>query len=204
MGLVKGICYGNDAFPYPYNESNANSYQCTFGSDSTADYVAPLHGGQYMSPVKLWCQEAQGIPDPPPCRNDLNNIHSMGVEPIRLYDWDHRNRHEAFLEHCSVLGIGVLVSVSNYNLRPAQRLPGMNNAIPMLIKSFSKGNDYHPAVQGIVIGNEFNRAKDISVANVVFFTNAWALIEQQTFPGHRKVPIGHPVAFGRINNEYDC
>jgi hypothetical protein len=80
MGLVKGICYGNDAFPYPYNESNANSYQCTFGSDSTADYVAPLHGGQYMSPVKLWCQEAQGIPDPPPCRNDLNNIHSMGVE----------------------------------------------------------------------------------------------------------------------------
>jgi hypothetical protein len=80
----------------------------------------------------------------------------------------------------------------------------MNNAIPMLIKSFSKGNDYHPAVQGIVIGNEFNRAKDISVANVVSFTNAWALIEQQKFPGHRKVPIGHPVAFGRINNEYDC
>ena len=148
MGRVKGICYGNDAFPAPYNPSSANSFQCTFGSDSTADYVAPLHGGQYMSPVKLWCQEAQGIPDPPPCRNELNNIHSIGVEFIRLYDWDHRNRHEAFLEHYSVLGIGVLVSVSNYNLRPAQGLPDMNNAIPMLIKSFQKATIITPLSRG--------------------------------------------------------
>jgi hypothetical protein len=44
MGRVKGMCYGNDAFPAPYNPSNANSFQCTFGSDSTADYVAPLFG----------------------------------------------------------------------------------------------------------------------------------------------------------------
>jgi hypothetical protein len=60
MGLVKGICYGNDAFPHPYNESNANSYQCTFGSDSTADYVAPLHGGQYMSPVNFGARKLKG------------------------------------------------------------------------------------------------------------------------------------------------
>ena len=44
MGRVKGICYGNDAFPAPYNESNANSSQCTFGSDNAADYVAALFG----------------------------------------------------------------------------------------------------------------------------------------------------------------
>jgi hypothetical protein len=40
MARVKGICYGNDAFPAPYDESNANSFQCTYGSDNAADYVA--------------------------------------------------------------------------------------------------------------------------------------------------------------------
>ena len=34
MGRVKGMCYGNDAFPNPYTPSNANSFQCTFGSDT--------------------------------------------------------------------------------------------------------------------------------------------------------------------------
>jgi Glucanosyltransferase len=197
MGRVKGICYGNDAFPHPYNESNANSFQCTFSSDSTADYVVPLHGGNYANSVSLWCQAGT-------CRGDIGRMHSMGVELIRLYDWDPRNSHQSFLDHCQELGIGVLVSVSNYNLRPDQGLPHMNNAIPMLIQSFSQGSDYHPAVQGIVIGNEFNRAKEMSVANVASFTNAWASIEQQQFRGHRKVQIGHPVAFGVINNEYDC
>ena len=80
----------------------------------------------------------------------------------------------------------------------------MSKAIPALIQSFSQGGDYHPAVRGIVIGNEFNRDKEISVANVATFTNAWASIEQQQFSGHRKIPIGHPVAFGLTNNQNDC
>ena len=162
MGRVKGICYGNDAFPAPYNESNANSLQCTFGSDSSADYVAALHGGMYQNSVSFWCQGGT-------CRGDIGHMNSMGVELIRLYDWDSRNSHQIFLDHCQELSIGVLVSVSNYNLRPDQGLPHMNNAIPMLIQSFSQGNDYHPAVQGIVIGNEFNRAKEISVAKCRVF-----------------------------------
>lgn len=204
MGLIKGICYGNDAFPYPYTESNANSFQCTFGSDTTADYVTSLHGGEYRNSVNFWCQEEQGKPEPPPCRNDLNKMHSMGVELIRLYDWDPRNSHHSFLQHCQVLGMGVLVSVSNYNLRPDQGLPNMDKAIPALIQSFSQGGDYHPAVQGIVIGNEFNREPKISAADVASFTNRWVSIEQQQFAGHRQVPIGHPVAFGLTNNENDC
>ena len=57
MGRVKGICYGNDAFPAPYNESNANSSQCTFGSDNAADYVAALFGENYSNSVKDWCQQ---------------------------------------------------------------------------------------------------------------------------------------------------
>jgi hypothetical protein len=203
MGRVKGMCYGNDAFPHPYTPSNANSFQCTFGSDSTADYVAPLFGPSYTNSVKYWCQGAMQ-PPPESCRHDINNMYGMGVELIRLYDWDARNSHQTFLDACQHLGFGVLVSVSNYNLRPGEGLPNMNQAIPMLIRSFSKGGDYHPAIQGIVIGNEFNREDDISVENVATFTNTWASIEQQQFGGHRKVLIGHPVAFGLTNNQNDC
>ena len=61
----------------------------------------------------------------------------MSIELIRLYDWDPRNSHEDFLDACKNLGIGVLVSVSNYNLRPDQGLPRMKEAIPALIRSFS-------------------------------------------------------------------
>jgi hypothetical protein len=202
MGRVKGMCYGNDAFPAPYNPSNANSFQCTFGSDSTADYVAPLFGALYRNSVNLWCEN--GVPSLESCRHDIGNMYTMGVELIRLYDWDARNSHQKFFDACHQAGFGVLVSVSNYNLRPSQGLPNMNQAIPMLIRSFSQGDDYHPAVQGIVIGNEYNREEDISVENVAAFTNAWASIEQKQFPGHRKVLIGHPVAFGLTNNENDC
>jgi hypothetical protein len=203
MGRVKGMCYGNDAFPNPYTPSNANSFQCTFGSDPTASYVGALFGKDYSNSVRtLWCQNEgmQGLT----CRYDIAWMHNMGVELIRLYDWDARNDHQSFLDQCQQHGLSVLVSVSNYNLRPSEGLPNMDQAIPMFIRSFSKGGDYHPAVQGIVIGNEFNRENDISVENVAAFTNRWASIEQQQFGGHRKVLIGHPVAFGLTNNENDC
>lgn len=201
MGRVKGICYGNDAFPAPYTESNANSFQCTFGSDATADHIGALHGGLYQNEISFWCAEYQ---ERPLCRDDVNAIYNMGVEVIRLYDWDPRNSHESFLDHCHKLGLGVLVSVSDYNLRSDQGFRNMKQNIPALIRSYSQGGDYHPAVQGVVFANEFNRNSQISVANVVAFTNAWASIEQQQFPSHRKIMIGHPVAFGLTNNENDC
>jgi hypothetical protein len=201
MGRVKGICYGNDAFPAPYNESNANSSQCTFGSDNAADYVAALFGVNYSNSVKDWCQHMGNMQN---CRHDIDNMYTMGVELIRLYDWDARNNHQKFLDQCQQAGIGVLVSVSNYNLRPDQGLPRMKEAIPALIRSFSNGTDYHPAVQGVVIGNEYNREDNISTANVAAFTNTWASIEGGQFGKHRKILMGHPVAFGLTNNKNDC
>ena len=101
--------------------------------------------------------------------------------------------------------IGVLVSVSNYFLQPGGGLPDMNKQIPALIQSFSKGGDYHPAIQGIVFGNEFDLpGNGISVANCVTFTNTWVSIEQQQFPNYRKLPIGHPVSFSMQNNRPPC
>lgn len=144
MGLVKGICYGNDAFPAPYNPSIANSTQVFFGSDSTADYMASLFRSNYANSVKQWCQSTG--PGETSCRADLPKIGAMGVEIIRLYDWDPRNAHESFLEAAHYEKIGVLVSVSNYFLQPSGGLPDMNKQIPALIQSFSKDGDYHPAI----------------------------------------------------------
>ena len=204
MGRVKGICYGNDSFPAPYNPSAANFTQVFFGSDNTADYMGPLFHRDYTNSVQFWCQN-EGFQAPPPCRWDNMRMYNMGVEVIRLYDWDPRNSHQSFLDGCAQDGLSVLVSVSNYFLQPGGGLPDMNKQIPALIQSFSKGADYHPAVQGIVMGNEFDLpGNGISVANCVAFTQAWASIEQQQFSSHRKVPIGHPVSFAMQNNRPPC
>jgi hypothetical protein len=107
MGRVKGMCYGNDAFPNPYTPSNANSFQCTFGSDPTASYVGALFGKDYSNSVRtLWCQNEgmQGLT----CRYDIAWMHNMGVELIRLYDWDARNDHQSFLDQCQQHGLSVV------------------------------------------------------------------------------------------------
>jgi len=143
MARVKGICYGNDAFPAPYNPSVANSTQVFFGSDNTADYIGSLFRSSYANSVKPWCQSM--APGETTCRADVPKIQTMGVEVIRLYDWDPRNTHDLFLDACHYEKIGVLVSVSNYFLQPGGGLPDMNTQIPALIQSFSQGGDYQQA-----------------------------------------------------------
>jgi hypothetical protein len=206
MGRQKGICYGNDVFPAPYNPSTANQTLVFFGSDTAANYIGPLWSEYYQSSTGSTCQTQ--VPNPPPtspCRNDLYRIQTMGVDLIRLYDWDPRNNHQNFLDDCQKRGIGVLVSVSNYFLQPGGGLPSMNQQIPALITSYSKGSDYHPAVEGIVMGNEFDLpGNGISVADCVKFTQAWATIEQQQFPGYRQVLIGHPVSFAQQQGRPPC
>jgi len=118
----------------------------------------------------------------------------MGVEVIRLYDWDPRNDHHPFLDLCRTQGIGVLVSVSNWFLQPGGGLPARDANSEALIRSFSNqaGTDYHAAVVGIVIGNEFD---GYSIADCATFTNSLVEIENSKFGGYRKVRIGHPLAF---------
>jgi hypothetical protein len=202
MAVLKGICYGNDAFPRPYEEATANQTQVFFGSDAACGHMAPLWGNGYQSSTGAQC----GSPPPPSCRYDLNKMKQMGVELIRLYDWDPRNYHFAFLERCQSLGIGVLVSVSNYFLKPGEGLPNMDKHIPELIRSYSnlkgnKGNNYHPAVEGIVFGNEFT---GYGVNECVKFTRRWIEIESAQFPGYRAVPIGHPISFAKNGGTFPC
>jgi hypothetical protein len=46
MKLVKGICYGNDAFPAPYTESNANSFSAL---SAATVLLTTLH--RYLGPL---------------------------------------------------------------------------------------------------------------------------------------------------------
>lgn len=80
----------------------------------------------------------------------------MGVNLIRLYDWEPRNNPLKFLDYCDSLNIKVSVSVSCYFVKPNEGLNLRNDRIPELINSFSnrEKTDYHSAVIGIVIGNE--------------------------------------------------
>jgi len=100
----------------------------------------------------------------------------MGVNLIRLYDWEPRNKHLDFLNGCFTFYCGVLAPGSNYFLKEgyADRL----KHIPNLIKSFSnaQGTDYHPAITGIIIGNE-PRISGYSVEQCIQFTKDWIAIE---------------------------
>lgn len=196
-GFGKGICYGNDAFPTPYNESTANTMCPTFGSDPTYDATKPLWGDSYRS------ISGQTFPG----RNDLQTIKAMGVNLIRLYDWEPRNYHYDFLNTCLALGIKVLVPASVYFLKPGEGFPNRNTLIPQLIRSFGNapknggGTDYHPAIAGIIFGNE-PRLKGYSVNECIEFTKSWVQIEQSQFRGFRMPPIGHPVDFATYGGQY--
>jgi hypothetical protein len=192
MGLVRGICY--DGWPAPYNPSTANNSYIFFGSDAANNLMTLLWGSRFTG--------ANGQ-DIIPCRGDLYTMRDMGVEVIRLYDWEPRKSHLTFLNECHAAGIAVLVSVSNWNLlggydaRPQQ--------IPALIKSYanSAGSDYHPAVAGVIIGNE-PRVSGYTYTQCVGFTNSYVQIEAQQFPGFRKIRIGHPVDFNPYGGRYPC
>lgn len=194
MTLQKGICY--QPFPPPYNPSMANQTCLFFGSDIAYDAMAPLWGINYTNAEGKFWEEGN-------VRHDLGTVKWMGADVIRLYDWDPRNLHLNFLDLCQSKGIGVLVPVSNYFLQAGGGFPQRAKLIPELIKSYSNANgtDYHPAVVGIIFGNEL---AGYGAAECVAFTKLWAEIEASQFPGYREVRLGHPVQFTRFKGLLPC
>jgi hypothetical protein len=191
-GYLTGMCYGGGAFPSPYTPSNANTLCVTFGSDNEYAATKPLWGPTYTPDGGT---QVTG-------RNDLQVMQGMGVNLVRLYDWEPRNDHLGFLDAANALGIKVLMSVSDYFLKD-----GNNNAnggydaraqdIPALIKSLanSGGNDYHPAIWGILIGNEPRIGNKYPDDHVVTFTKDWVAAEG-TAGFTSKPMIGAAVDFG--------
>ena len=128
----------------------------------------------------------------------------MGVNLLRLYDWEPRNYHKRFLDRCLTFGIKVLAPVSNYFLTPGQVMNNRQQLIPQLLNSFSNGEqnngtDYHPAIAGIIMGNEpfIPNPRPFGVEQMSQFTKDWVALE--SFP--TKPKIGHPQDFGRHDGE---
>jgi hypothetical protein len=184
-----GMCYS--AFPRPYDPSTANTTCIFCGSDIAYDPMAPLWGEGYKSSSGMTF----------PGRNDLQTMKNMGVTLIRLYDWDPRNFHLNFLNNCNALGIKVLAPVSNFFLKRGQGFEHRETYIPELIRSFSNADkkDYHSAIAGIIIGNE-PHLNGFGVHECSVFTKDWVKKEAQIGFASRPL-IGHPVDFGKRNNE---
>jgi hypothetical protein len=190
-GFLKGMCYS--AFPAPYNPSTANTTCIFFGSDVAYNPMAPLWGRGFTSANGT---RFQG-------RDDLQTMNLMGVNLIRLYDWEPRNLHLNFLNYCQQVGIKVLAPVSNYFLIRGQGFEMRETHIPNLIRSYrnAAGTDYHPAIVGIIMGNEPHIGNKFSVTEAIEFTKDWVRIEEQQFSGFSLPLIGHPVDFGKRGHE---
>ena len=169
--FLKGICYAPS--PHGYDPSTCNNTEIWFGSDIADKNIAPLWGESF-SPV-----DGVDAGKVFKGRNDLKALSDLGVNLIRLYDWDARNDHIPFLDYCLSLGINVLVPVSNYNLGAFGTPPNMTESINGLICSFSnkEGTDYHPAIIGITIGSETDQQAQIPQGYVAEYTKKWVEIE---------------------------
>jgi hypothetical protein len=202
----KGMCY--EAFPTPYSPSSANgnaSVTCGsgvgkdgtglyefFGSDALRRESAPMWDTSYTT--------ASGTTVTG--RNDLGKMIAMGANMVRPYDWDARDDHFEFLQRCQANGVKVLAAVSNYYT--LYGYPGSLTQMQPLVRSFGNNanpalaTDYHPAVAGIIIGNEpaINGYDNTSAGPVqtVAVTNAYLAAEAAVgFPS--RPMIGHPVDF---------
>jgi hypothetical protein len=200
--FYKGMCY--QPLPFyvdpqrgvlPYTPSIANHTWIFFGSDIAYNCMEPLWGNSFTS---------RSGTTYPRGRNDLERLKDMGVNLVRLYDWEPRNFHKKFLDRCLTHGIKVLAPVSNYFLTPGQGYDNRQQLIPQLLNSFSNGEqnngtDYHPAIAGIIMGNEpfIPTPRPFGVEEMSQFTKDWVALE--SFP--TKPKIGHPQDFGRHDGE---
>jgi hypothetical protein len=136
---------GFQPFSRGYDPSTANNTAIYFGSDIARRQMGSLWGTKsYLSQS---CE--------PHCRNDLQTVKDMGVNLIRLYDWDPANDHSQFLNYAHDLGLKVVVAMSNWLPKNPQY---WDEQVPWYFNSKNFGNadgtDWHPAVAGVLITNE--------------------------------------------------
>lgn len=178
----KGTAY--QAFGKGYDPSTANTHVIYFGSDIARKEVASLWGTQsYLSQS---CA--------PYCRDDLKTLTGMGINLIRLYDWDPRNDHRQFLDYAHKLGIKVVVPISNW----LPQNPGAWDAqVPLYFKfgnyGNSTGSDWHPAVAGVIISNELDNDDAAYSQAIGLVARFLQEADKQGFS--TSVPVGIPVTF---------
>ena len=125
----------------------------------------------------------------------------MGINLIRLYDWDPRNDHSQFLDYCHQLEIKVVVAISNYL---GQHPELWDAQVPDYFKHGNYGNssesNWHPAVAGVMITNE-------PTINEVPYDQAIGLVAKFLSVANdkgysREVKVGIPITFGADGPPY--
>lgn len=142
----KGTAY--QAFGHGYNPSEANDTYIYFGSDIARKEAGSLWGKQsYLS-------QSCGSD----CRDDLKTIKAMGINLIRLYDWDTRNNHRQFLDYANSLNIKVVVPLSNWISTQGSAIWNRDVGAYFSNRNFGNqaGTDWHPAIAGVIISNELD------------------------------------------------
>ena len=187
--LGKGTAY--QAFGQGYDPSTANTTAIYFGSDIARKQMGSLWGR--ASYLQQSCE--------PHCRNDLQTMKDMGINLVRLYDWDPRNDHHQFLDHAHSLNIKVIVPISNWLATNPQY---WGEQVPAYFtgRNFanSTGRDWHPAIAGVTISNELDLAGQTAYGNAIGLA-ARFLDEAARRGFSREVLVGVPVSFQSQNGK---
>ncbi len=185
----KGTAY--QAFGRGYDPSRANSTRIYFGSDVARKQMGSLWGTRsYLS------QSCESF-----CRDDLQKMKRMGINLVRVYDWDLRNDHSQFLDYAHSLNIKVIVPISNWL---AENPQFWDEQVPQYFsrRNFgnSTGKDWHPAIAGVTISNEL----DMSMNKDAKYVTAIGLVERFLVEANdrrsfsKSVRVGMPVSFGAM------
>lgn len=184
--LGKGTAY--QAFGQGYNPSTANNTRIYFGSDVARKQFGSLWGTQ--SYLQQSCE--------PVCRNDLQTMKDMGINLVRVYDWDLRNDHRPFLDRAQSLGIKVIVPISNWLVKNPQYWEEQIRGYlkPGNFAGSSGKPDWHPAIAGITISNELDQEGLAAYGQAVDLT-ARFLQEAERQGFSKSMRVGIPVTFAQ-------
>lgn len=199
--LGKGTAY--QGLSTGYDPSKSIESRIYFGSDITRKQFGSLWGTQsYLKQSSC----------APYCRDDLKTMKDMGINLVRVYDWDSRNDHKPFLDYAHSLGIKVIVSISNWlPCNPDQ----WSNGIPAYFNSRNFGTssgskrDWHPAIAGVTISNELDAGSGhplskspaaCGYANAVKLT-AQFLQKAKELGFSNSMRVGIPVTFRHFEDE---
>jgi hypothetical protein len=178
---------GYQAFGQGYDPSTANTTYIYFGSDIARKQTGSLWGNQsYLS-------ESCGAA----CRDDLRTMKAMGINLIRLYDWDPRNDHSQFLDYAESLDMKVVVPISNW--LPTQGANIWAEQLPTYFNSKNFGNrtgtNWHNAIAGVIISNELDQEYGGNYYSNVIGLVAAFLKEADNRSFSKSVLVGAPVTF---------
>lgn len=195
----KGTAY--QAFGHGYDPSTANKSYIYFGSDIARKQAGALWGTQsYLPPAECNLGPDFGSN----CRNDLQTMKNMGINLVRLYDWDSRNDHRQFLDYAHELGIKILAPISNWlPTHPEHwnaQVPDFFNENNFGKKNQTGNMDWHPAIAGVIISNELDRGQAGLYENLPDYENAIGLVAHflqvaDNLKFSKGVLVGVPVTF---------